>query len=561
MSEYARQINNALDKQSLYLSATIIALSTCGFYFSIFFGQPSDIGLYETLTLLLTTPSYWLVVVCTSISFIIFHHKKKQAVVGSLSTIEPIERWAHNLTVNGESLPLKNDSVIANAINLAQNKAAEASNDSSQFDQLLREKALIDPETKIGNRAFLNNRLEAVLKEEDIRGVVMLIQLQEGEVIQKLYGESSAHNVLMNHIEVIKHRLNHLANYYLARRNDFELAILLPGVYVNEAVKLSDRLLQNLNNIVLPVGVHSDEFIHLGLSFLNKDNTAYQIMAEADMALRSAQLQGPSQWFMFDKNEVIHDLAKGSLKWRTFLQAAIDKNSFVLFFQPVISHQDSQVLHHEVLAKVRDECGELISARVFLPMAKKCGLTVAIDKLIFEQVCRVLSYEKTEHESCSLNLSIESMLSADFRTYLLVRLQEQEKIAKQLIIEVTEYHLVAHLEELSAFLQDLHLSGVKLLVDKVGQYVENAQYLKSCPFSFVKLHRSIVLNLPEKPENQLFIQSLKTMCDYHNVEVYALGVEQAEEWRMLRQLGVNGGQGHYFTEPLKEVAQAIQLTH
>lgn len=518
--------------------------------------------LFESpIILVVSNLAYWLAILLNTICFILYRKLQTRLIFDRLSEVTELETWARHVSSNGDKALPEGSSAIANAIKAAHQIALNKNDQSSQFDQILREKALIDPETKIGNRAFLNNRLEAILKASDVRGVMMLIQLQDAELIQKLHGEVSAHQLLMKYIAVIKHRFSHLANYYLARRNDYELAVLLPGLYVNEAIKLSDRLINNLNNIELPVGVDKEAFIHIGVSFFNANNSAYQIMAEADMALRSAQLQGPSQWFMFDKNEVVDDLAKGSLKWRTFLESAINNNAFVMFFQPVISDKSGEVLHHEVLAKVRDECGELISGRVFFPMARKCGLTPAIDRLVFEQVSRVLSYEQRKHESCSLNLSIESLLSSDFQQYLLTHLSEQPSIARKLIVEVSEYHLVAQLEEIAPFLQNLYQAGVKLLVDKVGQYVENANYLKVCPFSYVKLHGSIVIDLPEKPENQLFIQSLKTMCDYHGVEVYALGVESKEEWLMLCQLGVSGGQGHYFTEPVVDVSKAIQFTY
>ena len=74
----------------------------------------------------------------------------------------------------------------------------------------------------------------------------------------------------------------------------------------------------------------------------------------------------------------------------------------MIFFQPVIASQSDQILHHEVLSKVRDNQGKLISARVFLPMAQKCGLNARVDLLVFEQVCRLLQYEKKQQEACSL---------------------------------------------------------------------------------------------------------------------------------------------------------------
>ena len=95
-------------------------------------------------------------------------------------------------------------------------------------------------------------------------------------------------------------------------------------------------------------------------------------------------------------------------------EKAIQRNAFVLFFQPVISNHNAAPIHHEVLAKVRDRDGCLISARVFLPMAIKCGMASKVDLLIVEQVCRLLTYDQPLRDDCSLNLSIDSLLSDSF---------------------------------------------------------------------------------------------------------------------------------------------------
>ncbi len=511
--------------------------------------------------LVVTCVHFWLAVILFSLLLSFFSKKIKAVVESDLSDIHAAETWANEYLITGEETPFSGDNSIAVAVNLLQKQLNEAKQSDSRFDQLLREQALLDRATGIGNRQFLSNRLDALLAEDDAYGAVLLVHMQDAELIQNLYGKTAAINLLSNIIKGIKCRLSHLPNYFIARQGEAELAILIPSLYAAETEKLAGRILKNLQTIAVPVGINPEEFIHIGVTCFSKTHSSYQIMAEADMALRSAQLQGPSQWFMFENGEVVSQTAKGSLKWRTFLQKAIDKNTFVLFFQPVVAAQSSQPLHHEVLAKVRDEFGVLINARVFLPMAKKCGLSVRIDQLVFEQVCRLLQYEKNCADNCSLNLSIDALLSVDFQGYFIDVLITSPLVAKRLIIEISEYQLVSHLNELMPFIERMHQVGVRLLVDKVGQYVVNAQYLKTCPFSFVKLDRSIVLNINKKPENQLFIQSLKVMCQYQNIAIYALGVEMEAEWQMLKTLGIDGGQGHYFTKPLKSIVTEKQLSH
>jgi len=487
------------------------------------------------------------------------HGRFKAILNRELTLFSQLENWANLSRIKGEVQAIDGTDSISTAIIRLQGKVHEAQNKDSHFDQMIRERALLDPETGVGNREFFSNRLEALLFEEDARGVVLLIQFKECDLVQALYGHQQALTILESCIHNIKHRLQYVANYFIARRAEFELALLLPGFHADGVDKLCQRLLQNLQAVSLPVGINREEFVHIGASYFSGKQKIYQIMSEADMALRSAQLQGPSQWFMYETGEIAPDFIKGSLKWRTFISQAIKNNAFVIFFQPVMASHSDKILHHEALSKVRDNEGSLISASVFLPMAQKCGLAADVDMLVFDHVCRLVQYERAQHDACSLNLSIDSLLSDKFKLALIDKLEQSPDIAPRLIIEISEYHLVSHLAELSTFIEKLHRLGVKLLADKVGQYVVSANYLKLAPISYIKLHRSIVLNIHQKPENQVFIQSLKTMCDKQGVDIYALGVESFEEWQTLVRIGVGGGQGHFFTEPVEQVAKAIHL--
>ena len=279
-------------------------------------------------------------------------------------------------------------------------------------------------------------------------------------------------------------------------------------------------------------------------------------MSEADMALRSAQLQGPSQWFMYDPGEIAKESAIGSLKWRTFLTQVIEQKSFIIFSQPVIDTRQPKVLHYEVLSKVKNHRGGLISPRVFLPMAEKCGFSSQLDLMVFEQICQLITFESQDYPY-SFNLSIEAVLSENFREKLYLLLDKYQGVAEKLIIEISEYHLKSRFSELLPVVQELRSHGFKILADKVGQYIVNAQYLNQYDISYVKLHRSIILDINIKPENQVFVQSMKVLCESLDINLYAVGVENIDEWQTLSKIGICGGQGHYFDEPVAQIANAI----
>ncbi len=510
------------------------------------------------ILILLFSPVFYLFISSSVVAGIVIRRQLTSVIERQLSSVSAFEDWAQQSQIEGTILPMNERGIVADTIKSVIEQLNQAKIAHSQAGQNIREQALLDRETDVGNREFFTNRLEAYIAEEDAHGAVLLINFKELEATQSMFGYSEALQYLNTYIGMVQSTLKNFPNYFIARRAEFELAVLLPNTYLKDAKKHAKHLLNGLSKLELPIGTNQQESCHIGMSYFHQQQRSYQVMAEADMALRSAQLQGPSQWFMYDAGEVANDSAKGSLKWRTFLTRAIENNAFVLFFQPVIERSTSTILHHEVLSKVRDSRGKLISARVFLPMAQKCGLASEVDILVFEQTCRLLQYEKKQHDICSLNISVDSLLSEPFLERFLARLSDNPEIAGELIIEVSEYHLVSNLAKLKPVLELISDLGAKILADKVGQYVVNLDYLSECPIRYVKLHRSIVHHVQERIENQVFIQSLSHKCNEHKIAIYALGVESESEWNTLTRLGVIGGQGHYFTEPVAQMAQAIE---
>jgi len=502
------------------------------------------------------SPLFLLFFICTLIVVLIIRYTFLSKVSQYLHPFQQLEQWASLSTSQNEDFVLatplqQNKDNISQAIFILLERLQQAKSSDDHYTQKIRENVLLDIDTGIGNRQFFSSRLEALLQRDSVQGAVFIIQFSEYSTDRMETAQPQKNDYIESLIAIIKYRLKNKNQYFIARQSQFELAILLPDIYFSETEKLANRLLSNLMAVPLPSSVKKEILLHIGISYFSENHKPYQIMAEADMALRSAQLQGPSQWFMYEQGEIKRDKVRGSLSWKTFLSKVIKDKSLKTYLQPVIANHNQNVLHYETLSKLTDEDGSLISARIFIPMARKCALIQALDLLALEKLFHVMLNE-VHPRLYSINLSMESLLSPEFIDRFFDKIDKNPMLADFLIIEVSEYHLVNHLEELSLVFKEISVKGIKLLADKVGQYVVNASYIKTCAISFIKLHRSIVLNIHEKQENQVFIQSLNAMCLAYHVEIYALGIECSQEWQTLQRLGVTGGQGHYFSEPVAQ---------
>ena len=423
----------------------------------------------------------------------------------------------------------------------------------------LRAKTFIDEETGLGNRNFFDNRLEAFIKDssQNAHGVVIFLQCKDLDLIYTENGEAAATALLQELSDMLAPYVNQLEiNAIIARRSESDIAFMLPKVDEKQAQQIVTKMKYLCEQIKLPTSVDPECFFHFGLAAFEHGESAYQIFAEADMALRAAQLQGPNGWFMYDKELLADTGIRGAVKWRTLLEDALANRAFVLLFQPTVA-ADQEVHHYEVLTRLREPCGGLITAGIFLPMAEKCGLTKRIDKLVIEKALKLLAYEQGLHgkSRCSINLHAASVMDKRFLDWMMLFLIRHRSLAIRLIVEISEYKLVSNHKALEMPLKQLKTLGVELLVDQVGQTMHEMEYLEAFNVDYIKLHMSITRDIEQKMENQLYIRGLQSVCDPLGVKIIASGVEKHEEWKTLHQLGLYAGQGFYFTEPLEQVVE------
>lgn len=454
--------------------------------------------------------------------------------------------------------------LINRALTKLLEELQDAQKERGRFDKFIRSNTFLDAETRIGNRLFLNNRLDALSHNQAMlaHGVIYLLEMDDLDLLQQSQGEAVTKELLNSTVNAISQLLQTQANSIFARRSHNQFAIVVPQISLIEADQFASKLLKICLSQPLPEVENSDNFFHLGCAYFTAGDNAAQLIEEADMALRAAQLQGNSNWFMYDKGAIDEEFAKGSVRWRSFLENALVQRRFFPFSQPIID-SDGNEHHKEIFTRARDNQGALIRATLFIPMANKCGLMPQVERQIIERVLLLLSNEladgvsntqknkKSAPQIYSINLSSDSLMSRAFTQWLKTTLLEYRHLTTRLIFEVSEDIVIQHQEKLQPKLDMIRKMGARLCVDHVGQQVVGTYYIRECHFDLIKLHRSIVRHIHLRPENQLFIRSLIGGLYRTEVQVCAEGIEVFEEWQTLQILGVGAAQGMYFSEPIE----------
>ncbi|MGL4270432.1 MAG: RNase E specificity factor CsrD [Plesiomonas sp.] len=434
----------------------------------------------------------------------------------------------------------------------------DARQERSRFDTFIRSHTFLDQLTGVSNRMFFDNQLSALLDEPDSYGCVMVIRLADIDVLRHDMGDKVADALIQDLVSQLSTFVLRVPNGLLARYFDGDFAALLPQLSIKEAGHLAEQILKMTQQLPLPSGIDVGAFVFIGLVSFRQNDILENVMDEAEMAVRSASLQGSNSWFASSKDRQDDTPVRGSVRWRTLLENALNKKELYPFTQAILS-RDGVTEQVEMFIRIKDEQGNWLRSVEFMPMVKQLGLAERFDREIMLMAIRLL--EKIPgHEGIAVNLTVDALLRKSFQYWLRDLLMQQPRNVRQrLFLELAEADLCQHIDRLRTLARFLKGMDCKLVVVQAGLTVVNTFYIKLLQIDIIKLHPSLVHNIDQRPENQLFVRSLIGACAGTTARLYAVGVQSTQEWTKLRKLGVYAGQGALFA-PVKPVTQRRQLS-
>lgn len=426
---------------------------------------------------------------------------------------------------------------LVNTIRDINSQRILAQKGGQKIDHYIRSEAFLDNVTGLGNRLFLDNKLEALMQsEQNVYGAILLIHFTSLDELNERQGKQATRGLVKDYSSLLMPYLDDTQQTVVARINFSEFALLLPFFDEAEVEKVTQAIIDKASRFELPHGIDAEHSCYIGVKQFAHLESSFHILAEADLALRAAQLQGPSGWFMYESGKLPKSGVKGSVRWRVTLENALEKGNFALSTQPV------EVISGEVAAYqsslILKEADAVISSNIFMPMARKCGLIPQLDMMALELSLTELLKQKSV--PLAVRIHIDSWLNRDFDVWLVRFLKKHAELAPRLIFEVSEFDLINNLNSVKPLLKVVKRYGAKVMVVQVGFYVVDLGYLNSVPVDSLMLHKSIGSNIITHKENQMFVRSLNGVASAQKQRVYAAGIDSEKQINTLKRVGVNG---------------------
>lgn len=274
-------------------------------------------------------------------------------------------------------------------------------------------------------------------------------------------------------------------------------------------------------------------------------------MREADMAMYRAKSLGKARCEFCDPG--MQTQALESLRLETSLRESVERNAFVVHYQPIMSLADNRITGFEALVRWERE-GELLPPDRFIPIAEDAGLVHLIDMQVLYTACCQLQAWNAQRSgpplTISTNLSARQLTRPELVDEVATILCGTDTPPEQLRLEITETATLGNLEELIATLKGLKALGVSLAMDDFGTGYSSLSYLHRLPLDILKIDRAFVAGLDRDEYSQRLVQTVINMARNLGLEAVAEGVESNTHAATLRALGCTRAQGYYYSRPV-----------
>ncbi|TAN49521.1 MAG: EAL domain-containing protein [Methylococcaceae bacterium] len=409
-----------------------------------------------------------------------------------------------------------------------------------------------DPLTGCYNRRRFHAELKRLLDKslrQPKRGALLYLDLDRFKYLNDTCGHQAGDSLLLIVTEQLRQLLR--TSDIIARLGGDEFAILLLDADVAAAIEVAERINHQLETINFPsLGLTHRVSASIGIALFPQDGAdARELLVNADLAMYQAKAKGRVCWHVFSAQEQARERLYEWVVWEERIQRGMAEDRFELYYQPVLSIPDHTVRHYEVLLRLRLDDGSLAPPSQFLEIAERGGLISELDRWVVRKALQRLEALPDTSLSFAVNLSGASIGSTKLLDDLRGFFAGSSLQPGRVIFEITETAAVADLTEARQFVNEVRGFGCLFALDDFGSGFASFFYLKQFPVDYVKIDGSFIRNLPANLDDQIFVRAMVEIARAYGKKTVAEFVEDQATLNLLRDYGVDYGQGYYIGKP------------
>lgn len=413
--------------------------------------------------------------------------------------------------------------------------------------QELDQQSRTDPITQLPNRRGLNQVLRSAALKASGTGL-LFIAIDKLDDVVRLHGYQTADQLLCLICQRLRQQLS--AECLLGLWGGSELLVITPTAEPSKLLALAERLLacfeqdQTLDDLLLPVG------IRIGISSAEGDFDTERLVHMAALAL-PPQETIPVQCY----TPALEEKQRHRLRLQQAIRGAIQRGEMALAFQPKLSLADHKILGAEALLRWKHPEFGHISPGEFIPLAEASGDILSIGDWVIGEAMRHIIEWRTlgllnDDFHIAVNVAARQLTRKDFAQQLLARLAEQRIPERFFALEVTESGLVRDMNHARQQLAQLADMNIAVAIDDFGTGQSSLAYIKTLPFSTLKIDRAFVMDLETSAIDRQLARTITQLAHSVGCDVVAEGIETSAQAAYLSSIGCEAAQGYFYARPL-----------
>lgn len=471
-----------------------------------------------------------------------------------------IRRDGNELYIESTASPIRDGNSVVTGGVLVFHDVSEA----RELNRKLSYQASHDVLTSLVNRREFEKRVERALQSAESREVshvVCYLDLDQFKIINDTCGHSAGDQLLQELGRLLKSKIRWKDT--LSRLGGDEFGVLLERCTVEDAMTMADGLREAVGEYKFLWDERSFRLTaSIGLVPLSggeKQDVA-SVLSAADSACAAAKDAGRNRVHSYHENDIDMMRRRREMQWAARINSALEENRFELFRQTILPLQElDQGAHFELLLRMRDENGALVSPELFISAAERYGITPNIDRWVIRNALRWLVSEADERARlalCSINLSGQSLGDEKFLPFVIEQFQTSGIAPETICFEITETAAIQSYAQANRFINALKELGCQFALDDFGTGLSSFGYLKHFPVDYLKIDGSFVKEILHDPIDREMVRSINEIGHLTGKKTIAEFAENPEIINMLRGMGIDYAQGYGVSEPQK-VLQAI----
>ena len=471
-----------------------------------------------------------------------------------------IKRDGNEMYIESTASPIRDGSGAVTGGVLVFHDVSE----SRELNRKLSYHASHDVLTGLVNRREFEARLERALRSAKARETAYALchlDVDQFKIINDTCGHNAGDALLGQVGALLKTKIRWRDT--LARLGGDEFGLLLESCSLKEAIDMAEQLRETIRNYKF---VWEERTFRLGASIgvvpiTSGSEDVAALLSAADSACQAAKEGGRNRVYSSEENEIDLMRRRREMQWAARINNALEESRFELYRMTIQPLQHViPGAHYELLLRMKDENGKIVSPDNFINAAERYGITPQIDRWVIENAFRWLVSDSDERERlalCSINLSGQSLGDAEFLPFVSKQLERSGIDGSKICFEITETAAIASFSQANRFIEALKKKGCKFALDDFGTGLSSFGYLKHFPVDFLKIDGSFVKEILHDPIDREMVRSINEIGHLTGKQTIAEFAENEEIINMLRSLGVDYAQGYGISQPSRITRAAV----